>query len=277
MRTTTVALLGFILSAGLFSGCDIQAGEGHGFSLDFASGKAQDTWTRTYSLRPGGRLELINVNGRIAVEPASGDAVELVGERTAKAMTDERAKELLGQVEIREEVGDERIRVEVRAPRLSGMSSHGVSWTIKVPKGISVDLKTTNGGVLLEKLDGEVHAQTVNGGVVGKGMTATQINASAVNGGVRMELAKALPPDGSIELETVNGGVTLELPETSRATINARAVNGGVEVISLDVVLQGEKNRRRLDATLNGGGARVNLETTNGGVRVSRAATRPTS
>jgi DUF4097 and DUF4098 domain-containing protein YvlB len=92
-----------------------------------------------------------------------------------------------------------------------------------------------------------------------------------------MELASALPAEGRVDLDTVNGGVTLRMPETSRATINARAVNGGVEVIDLDVVVQGEKTRRRVEGTLNGGGAHVNLSTTNGGVKVGRSSGTPSS
>lgn len=272
MRTMKGALVGLFVSALGFAACDVRTGDGD-LSFDFASGKAEDTWSRTYRLGSGGRLELVNVNGRIAAEPASGDTVELVGRRIAKAMSDEGAKDLLAKVEIREEVGDERIRVEVRVPRLRGFSRHEVRWEVKVPKGVSVNFQTTNGGVVLENLQGEVHAQTVNGGVVGKGLATDLVNASAVNGGVQIELAKSLSPDGRIELETVNGGVTLQLPETSRATINARVVNGGVSVTDLDVVTQGEHNRRRLDGTLNGGGARVNLETTNGGIKLSRTST----
>ena len=34
-----------------------------------------------------------------------------------------------------------------------------MTWTVKVPKGINVDFKTTNGGVRLEELaGGEIHA-----------------------------------------------------------------------------------------------------------------------
>jgi hypothetical protein len=277
MRFRTVSVAAVFAAAVSLSACDIQAGEGHGFSVDFASGKAQDTWTRSYTLPAGGRIEIINVNGRIEAQQASGNQIEVTGVRTAKAMTDERAKELLDQVEIREEVGDARVRIEVRAPRRSGMSGHEVKWTIRVPQGVHVDFKTTNGGVTLDGLKGgEVRAQTVNGGVTGSRLVSSNIEASAVNGGVRMELASALPPEGRIDLDTVNGGVTLRLPETSRATINMRAVNGGVEVNDLDVAVQGEKSRRRIEGTLNGGGAHVNLSTTNGGVRLSRA-TAPSS
>jgi hypothetical protein len=33
----------------------------------------------------------------------------------------------------------------------------------------------------------------------------------------------------------------------------------------------GEQNRRRFEGTLNGGGGRVTLQTTNGGVRISKS------
>ena len=102
------------------------------------------------------------------------------------------------------------------------------------------------------------------------------VEASTVNGGVEIELSAPLGPDGRVELETVNGGVSLDLPADSKATISARAVNGGVSVSDLDIEKQGENTCWRLDGTLNGGGARVTLETVNGGVRVSKAG-KPTT
>jgi hypothetical protein len=250
--------------------CDVSVGEG-GFSMDLARANAKDTWTRSYTLEPGGRLELINVNGRINATPADGETVELVAERTAKGSTDEAAKALLEKIEMREEVGPARVRVEVRAPRSFGMGGHEIVWTIKVPRGAVVDLRTTNGRVNVKGLSGEVHASTVNGGVEGEALDASNVEASTVNGGVRVELTKALPADGSVSLEAVNGGVSLSLPADSRATINARVTNGGINTTGLNLELTGEQNRRRLEGTLNGGGARVSLETTNGGVRLSNA------
>ena len=163
-----IALLGLVLASGLtVAACDIQAGEG-GLSFDVASGKAQDTWTRTYTLADKGRLELINVNGRITAEPATDGKVTVEGRRTAKGSSDEAAKELLAKLEIREEVGGDRVRVESRPPRLSGFAGHEIEWTVKVPKGVIVDLRTVNGGVRLNGLQGEVHARTTNGGEKGE-------------------------------------------------------------------------------------------------------------
>ncbi len=145
-----------ILSAAVLcatAACDVQVGK-DGFSLDVASGRAQDTWTRSYALAPGARLELINTNGRISAEPSADDKVELVAERTARASTDEAAQELMKQLEMREETGDARVRVEVRAPRTFGVSGFEVRWMVKVPKGVIVDLRTANGKVTLSGLRG---------------------------------------------------------------------------------------------------------------------------
>ncbi len=264
-------VLAVLALAGLAAACDVSVGEG-GFSMDLAHGRAKDTWTRDYAVEPGARLELINVNGRISAEPAAGDRVELSAERTARASTDEAARELLGRIEMREEVGPSKVRVEVRQPRTFGMSGAEMVWTVKVPAGVVVDLRTTNGRVAVNGLTGEVRARTVNGGVQGRGLGAAIVDASTVNGGVDVELLQALPADGRVALEAVNGGVTLAIPGESRASIAARVVNGGINTTGLDIALNGEQTRRRMEGTLNGGGARVSLETTNGGVRLSRTS-----
>lgn len=271
-----LALLGLVFAAGLsVAACDIQAGGEGGLSFGIASGKAQDTWTRTYSIQPQGRLELINVNGRITAEPAEGAQVTVEARRTAKGSTDEAAKELLAKLEIREEVSDARVRVESRPPRLSGFAGHEIEWTVKVPKGVTVDLRTVNGGVRLTGLEGEVHAKTTNGGVKGTNVNTRVLEASSVNGGIDIELGRPLDAESTVDLETVNGGVSLDLASESKATINARAVNGGVRVDGLDIQKQEQSNsfesKRRLEGTLNGGGARVTISTTNGGVRLSRS------
>ena len=273
-----IALLGLVLAVGLsVSACDIKTDASGDFSFDISGGKAQDTWTRTYTLPDKGRLELINVNGRITAEPATDGKVSVEGRRTAKGSTDEAAKEALAKLEIREEVSGERVRVESRPPRLSGFGGHEIEWTVKIPKGVIVDLRTVNGGVRINGLQGEVHAKTTNGGVKGSGLRAHILDASSVNGGIEIEFASPLAADASVEIETVNGGVELALPSESKAAITARAVNGGVRVDGLDIAKQEQsserESKRRLEGTLNGGGAKVNISTTNGGVRISKTGT----
>ena len=273
-----LSLPALVLFVGLsVSACDIQAGENGHLSFDIAQGKATDTWSRTYKIEATGRFELININGRVTATPTDGTDVIVEGRRSAKGRSDEVAKENLAKLEIREEVSPSRVRVESRAPRMSGLGGHEIEWTVKVPKGLTVDLRTVNGGVRINGLSGEIHAKTTNGGVKGQNIIAETIEASSVNGGVEIELGAPLDSTDSVEISTVNGGVSISMPSESKATITARAVNGGVRVNDLDIKRDDEdshefERKRRLNGTLNGGGAKVNISTTNGGVRLSRIA-----
>ena len=266
VRISTIVLVAIGLSA-----CDI-AVDGHGgLNFDVAAGKAQDEWSRTYTLAAGGRFELINVNGKITAEASDGSAIEVKAERSAKSSSDDAARELLGRIEMREEVGEGRVRVEVRPPRFSGMSGHEIKWTVKVPRGRAVDLRTVNGGVRLVGLDGDIRARSTNGGISGAGLQPTLLDAAVTNGGVDIELGRAIT-EGTYELEAVNGGVSLSLPSDSKADITGRCVNGAISVVDLPIEVQGEQSRKRLDGQLNGGGAKITLETVNGGVRIGKSA-----
>jgi hypothetical protein len=266
-------VLGLVLAVSwVTAGCDVQVGQDGDFSLGLASGRAQDSWSRSYTLPAGGRFELINVNGRIVAEPAAGEALEVTAERVAKASSDEAAREMLGKVEMREETGPTQVRVEVRAPRSFSVGGVEVRWTVKVPRGALLDLRNTNGKVELVGLTGEVHARTVNGGVEGRGLSVQTLEASTVNGGVDIEIAQPLGGEGKVSLESVNGGVKLALPAASKASLVARVTNGGIDTGGLELQPTGEQTRRRFEGTLNGGGTPVTVETTNGGVRLSKTA-----
>lgn len=260
---------GVVALALVGAGCDISVGE-HGFSMDLASGKAQDEWTRTYTIASGGRLAIVNINGTIDASPAEGDQVEVRAERLVKARTDETARDLLRQLEIVEEVSGDSVRLETKAPRLRGMNQQ-VRYTVKVPRGLAVNFETTNGRVRLENLDGEIVASTTNGGVTGSGLRGA-VRASTTNGGLQIEMAAVT---GAIDLETTNGGIRLRLPSNAKATLDARCVNGGISVSGFE--LEGETSRRRVTGAINGGGPRVSVETTNGGVRISAAGAAETN
>jgi hypothetical protein len=271
------SILALVFAVGLAtSACDIKTSANGNFSFDIAAGKAEDTWSRTYKVADRGRFELINVNGRITAEPAAGAEVIVEGHRIAKATSDDAAKDLLAKLEIREEVGESTVRVESRPPRFNGgFNGIQIEWTVKVPKGVVLDLRTVNGGVRLNGITNEVHAKTTNGGVQGAKLDASVLEATAVNGGITIDLAQPLESSDSIEMETVNGGVSLTLPNESKATIEARCVNGGVRVGELDIKRDDQggsdfEKKRRLSGTMNGGGASVKLNTTNGGIHVAR-------
>jgi Putative adhesin len=270
-RTFGTVTLGWLLAAAVAAsaGCEIQAGEG-GLSLSRWTGQANDTWTRTYTIEAGGRLEILNINGQIRAEATTGAAVEVTAERSAAASSDEAAKELLGKIEMREEVSPARVRIETRAPRVT-LGGHKASFLVRVPAGVHVDLRTVNGGVRLDNVGGEVRATSTNGGVQGRVAAASIVEARTTNGGVEVELTGPLAADGRLQLTSVNGGVRLRLPADTRADITARCTNGRVSVSDFELDVEGEQSRRRVEGRLNGGGARIDLQTTNGGVSIGRS------
>src|SRR2546428_1685734 len=115
--------------------CDVSVGDG-GLSVSVASGKATDEWRRTYTIAPGGRLEIENDNGVVEASPADGTDVEVRAERIVKASTDETAQEILKSLELREEISPTRVRIVTTLP--GRRSTHEVRYHVRVPKGLAV-------------------------------------------------------------------------------------------------------------------------------------------
>ncbi len=185
--------------------------------------------------------------------PSTGNTVEVVAQKTAKAATSEAAKEALEKVEIREEVSSGAISISTKLPRGGGWftGSTQVKYMVRVPAGAEVKFTTVNGGVEVTGLTGKITAETTNGGVIGRDIGGA-IDASTTNGGVDVELARLA--EGGAKLECTNGGIKLGLPSDSKATISASITNGGIDASGLTLETT-QASRRRLEGKLNGGGA----------------------
>ena len=240
------------------AGCDV--------SLGNLSARATDEWTHTYPLTAGGEVRIVNTNGRIDVEGVDGATLEVRAERIARGATDAAAKELLPRIVIREDVKPDRVTLETE--RMSGImigAGFEVRYHVRAPKNAVVNVTNTNGQVVINALTGKVIAHTTNGAVKGTNLGGA-VAGETTNGSVSIDMASV----GSerISLETTNGSVTLMLPEKAKATVTASVTNGGINVGSLDNFEVTEKSRRRLEGRMNGGGAGVELHTTNGSIRV---------
>ena len=229
--------------------------------------KATVEWRKTYDLQPGGHVEISNVNGKIEVEPSSGNAVEVVAVKSARGSSSEAAKDALSRIEIKETASPGNIRIETQMQRgsLFSGSNLGVEYTVRVPAGADVKFSTVNGGIEVSGLKGRIILETTNGGIKAREISGA-IDASTTNGGVEVDLAQLAEP--GVKLGCTNGGIRLRLPSDARATISARITNGGIDTSGLQVDTT-ETSRRRLQGRINGGGTRVDIEGTNGGIRIS--------
>jgi DUF4097 and DUF4098 domain-containing protein YvlB len=227
-------------------------------------------WRKTYDLKADGRLEISNVNGKIDVEPSTGNSVEVVAQKSVRAASVEAAKDALGRIEIQETVSPENVRIETKLQRNSGSFFGGmnqeVHYMVKVPSTVEVRVTTVNGGIELTGLKGRITAEATNGGVKAHDVSGA-IDASTTNGGVDVELAQVA--ESGAKLGCTNGGISLRLPSDAKATISARITNGGINTSGVNIETTGESSRRRLDGRMNGGGPRIELEGTNGGIRIA--------
>lgn len=227
--------------------------------------EARSEWKKSYTLAKGGTLEIRNTNGLIDVTPGDGDQISVTAERIAKAGTDEAAKDAAEKIEIRETVTADNIILDSKMS-VTGMfgGNRQVKFHVRAPRGTTLRLSNTNGAIEITDMTGDLTLDTTNGAVKAVGISGVT-RASTTNGGVSLDFVSV--PAGGITAETTNGAVVVTIPKDAKAHINARVSNGGIEADGLAMSVS-DQSRRRLDATINGGGAELKLETTNGGVRI---------
>jgi DUF4097 and DUF4098 domain-containing protein YvlB len=249
-----------VTAAGL-SACDVMVNTMHG-----GRAQAERAWTRSYSLDAGGAaVEIVNTNGAIKIEAVEGNTLEVKAVLTARGATEEDAKKVLDKIEMAEEAGAARVRLQAKYPRELGRNGIEVTYTIRAPRSARLALENVNGRVQVDGAFAAVKAENTNGGVYGTGLGNTVV-ATTTNGEIRLAMA-SLGGDG-VALETTNGSIDLKLPAGAKATLSARCVNGAIKVSDLPFEKSGEGSRRKLDGAINGGGAAIRLETVNGSIRV---------
>ena len=244
------------------AGCDIAM-------ADFAE-KETAEWRKTYELRPGGLVEISNVNGKIDVVTGEGNTVEVVATKIGQGANTEAAKQTLSRIEIREGSSADGIKIETHFDRsgggLFGHANWQVQYKVKVPMSAELKLSNVNGGLEIAGVAGRITAEATNGGIRARDIAGT-IEATTTNGGVDVDLSKVT--EGGARLECTNGGIHLRLPADAAASVSARVTNGGIDTGGLAFQTRGETSRRRMDGDLNGGGPRITLAGTNGGISIS--------
>ena len=236
-------------------------------ACDFAltgRAEARDEWRRSYKVTKGGTFEIRNTNGQIRVEPAEGDTVELIATRIVRAPTEEQAKRTLEEFKIAETVSADSVLVDSTGLRMAINRSRTVDYLARVPAGIRVTLKSTNGDIDAKRIGGMFRAESTNGG----------IRASAIEGGAQIETTNGnvdldvagVSADG-IRCSTTNGTIAITLPQDVKAQFTATVTNGDISTKDLPLATK-EQTRKRLEATAGGGGPSVRLSTTNGDIRI---------
>jgi DUF4097 and DUF4098 domain-containing protein YvlB len=218
----------------VLTGCHVDFGDSDRFREDFH---------HSFKLVPGGRLSVENQNGEIDISTWDKDEIEINGTKNASD------QELLRDIKIDIESTPNSVNIRVNRPNFRG--NCGVRFAIRVPKKLELDrIRSSNGGILVNGVEGSANLQTSNGRIeairmVGKLVVETT-NGSIDLGG----------HTGLVKARTSNGKISGEI---AKGWLDAHTSNGGIDVRLLEIdspePVRLETSNGNINVTLNAGHA----------------------
>jgi hypothetical protein len=220
---------------------------------------------REFTVTAAGTLQVdAEPNGGIDVAGTPRNDVQIWAKVDAQAETMQRAKQIADSVRINATANNVSADGPTGLGRREGWS---VSYRLSVPVISSLALRTTNGGISIRDVDGQIEFKTVNGGVKLSNL-AGDVKGRTNNGGVDVDLEGPSWKGEGLDVQTSNGGVHLRIPEQYSAHLETGTVNGGFN-IDFPITVRGRIDRE-ITADIGGGGPPIRVRTQNGGVKVSK-------
>jgi len=264
-----------MLVAILVAGCSVST-DYKNYTLKMSEGRAWPAAGVT-------RFEATTENGGIEVTAATADSIaaEITKSVTGKDSADAAAH--LKDITVTDDVASTTITLRATMPS-STVRNYGAAFDVTMPSGIAVDLATANGAIAVTGTMSDVEARTSNGAVTVDGTRGQltlqssngavavsdhigSVTATTTNGGINCGLALPEATQSAV-LETSNGGVTLTLPADAAVTFDARTTNGTVTVEGFASVSYTRNENTHKAGTIGGGGADVDISTSNGNVTI---------
>ncbi len=165
-----------------------------------------------------------------------------------------------------------------------------VSFTVRLPAGLDVDVRTVSGDVTGRGLRGRLDLGTVSGNLRLTDVQGASLDASSVSGDVELIDVDArdvgaetvsgdvtytgrIQREGSYDFKTLSGDVQLTLPEQPNARLRGSTFSGRL-VSDLPTSRDGRRHRSRFEASWGDGSASIDVESFSGDVRIQTRASR---
>lgn len=235
MRKLTILAL-FLAFALTIAGCGISIGDG--FLRSFSG-----NWTDIYEFTPD-HLIVESTNGFITVETWDRDEVKVDARFTARTRA----------YQFSPIVVENGSSLSLSLPQDRNLT--GVSWTLRVPKGLNITAKTSNGRVeILGEGYKKVTAKTSNGRLVIDGSGEGQLYARTSNGSV--DIADWA---GEVDVSTSNGNITAYLGRLESGQYKLTSSNGRIKVFVAEdsaFDLTASTSNGRIESDLKGSWSQV--------------------
>lgn len=233
-------------------------------ALSLSAEKLQETFTQDHPIDPQGSISLDNVNGSVRIDVWDEESVRIEGVKRA------RTQEHLDNLEVKIDSSRDRLTIKTNLIDKGLRKNPGsIDYVLTVPRNCKLDgIRTVNGPIEITGVQGEVDASSVNGQVTATGLR-NEADLSTVNGSVRASFEEGAHP---VSLKSVNGSVTLRLPESCHASVEAKSVNGAIHCDFPVTIGEGRIRKNSLKGTIGEGGPEVHLKTVNGAIHIEKNA-----
>jgi len=221
-----------------------------------------------WAARAGERLDVdAGPNGGVRVIGWDRDSVDVRVRIGATARTEADARAIAQRIQV------SRSGSALRAdgPDTGRRESWWVSYVIRAPRRMDLDLETVNGPLGVADVAGRMRLDVVNG-PLSLDNVGGDVQARAQNGPLRVTLAGSRWDGAGLDAETVNGPLTLDVPDGYNAQLVTGTRNGPMD-LGFPVTVQGRLGaggRRHLETTLGSGGPTIRAVTTNGPATLRR-------
>jgi len=131
-----------------------------------------------------------------------------------------------------------------------------------------VTARTTNGRIRMNDIEGPMDASTTNGTIsaeMTKSTDSRKMRFSTTNGTIELRLPSNLKND--VRASTTNGSIAVKMPSGSAFHVTARTSGSSIDS-DFDVV--GDITKKRVEGKVGGGGALLDLSTSNGSISLQR-------
>jgi len=225
---------------------------------------AEGSFERTLKVSGELTLDVATGSGRIEVHPGSSDAVVIRGRVVASDswFSGLSAQERVRRVEQNPPI--EQSGNSIRVGRTDGepYNNVSISYDITVPAATALRASAGSGAIRAEGIKGSARA-TAGSGSIELGDIGGAMEARAGSGRI---LVRGL--GSGIVAHAGSGSVTLELAQTAAFDLSVSTGSGGIDV-GHPMTMQGKLSRHSVNATVRGGGPRVDVSTGSGSVRIN--------
>jgi DUF4097 and DUF4098 domain-containing protein YvlB len=234
------------------AGCEIYAG--------FPA--AEGRFDRTLNVNGMVHVEIRTASGGIRINTGPANTVRVVGRIRARSWFDDDSAQRVKEVEANPPIHQEGATIRIGESADNRIPQRvSIGYEVTVPETARIDATTGSGGIRIEDTQGDLQAIAGSGGIRLTDVRGP-VHARVGAGGISIEGK----PLAAWDLRTGSGGIRVHVDDNTPFTLDARVGSGGIH--SDQPVAATVSTRNRLEGNVRGGGARVQVETGSGGIRI---------